>query len=288
MAALAGKLVLGAALLYGAYVAALYASQSTLIFPRYMIPNYDLEPPADTIRTMLETSFGKVEAWYLPPEAPTADPSPAVIFAHGNAELIDFWPVDLKFFRRLGLGVLLVEYPGYGRSRGVPSEATVTEAFTAGYDWLVGRKDVDGGRIIVCGRSIGGGAACALARQRPTAGMILLSTFTSIRSMAARYLFPPALLKTPFDNLSTVSGYRQPILIVHGTRDTIIPFSHARQLQEAARNSRLLALECGHNDCHLGGPLFLGELQRFLAEAGIVVDAGAEEHQPLSNGVQNR
>jgi uncharacterized protein len=275
MAFWAGKIALVAALLYAAYVAALYAAQATIIFPRYLIRNYDLKPPADTIRTLLETSFGEVEAWYLPPEVPPSGAAPAVIFAHGNAELIDFWPVDLGFFRKLGLGVLLVEYPGYGRSAGVPSEATVTEAFTAGYDWLAGRKDVDGGRIILCGRSIGGGAACALARQRRTAGMILISTFTSIKPMAARHLFPPSLLKTPFDNLSTVGGYQNPILIAHGTRDTIIPFSHARRLHEAAPDSRLLALECGHNDCPLDGPLFLDALQRFLAAAGIV-GAGAE------------
>jgi uncharacterized protein len=267
---LAIKLLLFTAILYAAYLTLLFVVQSSLIFPRYMIPGYDLRPPAESVRTFLETSSGKVEAWYLPPEDPPAGPSPAVIFAHGNAELIDFWTVDLGHFRRLGLGVLLVEYPGYGRSEGTPSERTVTEAFTAGYDWLTQKQEVDRERIVLFGRSIGGGAVCALARERPSAGLILMSTFTSIHSMTARYLYPPFLLKSPFDNLSVVRSYDRPILIIHGTRDTIIPFSHGQELHRAAPSSTLLSFDCGHNDCPMDSTAFRGEIERFLQRSGVL------------------
>ena len=80
-----------------------------------------------------------------------------VIFAHGNGELIDYWPDELKKFNDFGLGVLLVEYPGYGRSDGTPTQKSISEAFEAAYDMLVSRPDVDAERIILFGRSVGGG-----------------------------------------------------------------------------------------------------------------------------------
>jgi uncharacterized protein len=258
------KLLLLAALLYAGYVILLLLMQTSLLFPRYLIQKYDLPPPPESTRTYLDTSSGRVEAWYLPPDDPGPGPAPVVIFGHGNAELIDFWPEDLGRFRRMGLGVLLIEYPGYGRSEGTPSERTIVEAFTAGYDWLTLREDVDTERIILFGRSMGGGAVCALARERPSAGLILMSTFTSISSMASRYLVPTPLLSTRFDNLATVRAYDRPILIIHGTRDTIVPFDHALELHRAAPDSRLLAFECGHNDCPTSGPEFQKEIELFL------------------------
>lgn len=73
----------------------------------------------------LKTVGGKIETWFLLPES--NQPSPAVIFAHGNAEIIDMWPATLNRFTQLGIGVLLVEYPGYGRSKGSPSQRSITE-----------------------------------------------------------------------------------------------------------------------------------------------------------------
>jgi len=102
--------------------------------------------------------------------------------AHGNGELIDFWPNELNRFTNLGIGVLLVEYPGYGRSTGPQSQSSITEAFVTAYDTLCARADVEASKIILVGRSLGGGAVCALAAKRPAAALILMSTFTSARS----------------------------------------------------------------------------------------------------------
>ena len=87
------------------------------------------------------------------------------MFAHGNAELIDYWPEEFDEPRRWGAGVLLVEYPGYGRSDGAPSQDSITESMLAAYDWARQHADVDASRIIPYGRSLGGGAA-AIARTR--------------------------------------------------------------------------------------------------------------------------
>jgi len=94
-----------------------------------------------------------------------------MIVGHGNAELIDFCQIDFEPFTYLGLGVLLVEYPGYGRSEGTPSQKSITETFVKAYDTIAARKDVDTEKIILFGRSVGGSAVCALSLERPSAAL---------------------------------------------------------------------------------------------------------------------
>ena len=100
------------------------------MFPRSLIPAPSVSaqniPGLEII--WLETEFGKVESWLLSPASATpSQPAPAVIFAHGNGELIDYWPAELKAFIQLGMALLLVEYPGYGRSAGAPSQKSIME-----------------------------------------------------------------------------------------------------------------------------------------------------------------
>ena len=146
-------------------------------------------------------------------------PAPAFIFAHGNGELIDYWPDELRPVAALGAGLLLVEYPGYGRSEGAPTQERILEVFTRAYDRLAARPEVDPGRIVLIGRSMGGGAVCDLALKRPSAALVLLSTFTSLRTYAVRYLAPGFLIRDPFDNLAAVRQYPGPVLVVHGRED---------------------------------------------------------------------
>jgi len=163
-----------------------------------------------------------------------------------------------------------VEYPGYGRSAGSPSQKSITQTFLAAYDALSNRKDVDPSRIILFGRSLGGGAVCALAARRPSAALILMSTFTSARAFAKRYLAPSFLVRDPFDNLAVVKNYPAPVLILHGRRDTVIPFSHGVELHRAARQGTLIAYEAGHNDCPPDWKVFWRHVRSFLRENKII------------------
>ena len=267
------KLILSAFLSYIAYCCFFFLLQRQIIFPRYQITEFS--STEDKIYGMekiwLNTSSGKVEAWFMPPASRHDKGAyPAVIFAHGNAELIDFWPDEFKNFANLGVGVMLVEYPGYGRSEGSSSKKNINEAFLAAYDILVARKDVDPERIIIFGRSIGGGAACALASKRPSAALILKSTFISIRSMASKFFFPDFLVKDPFDNLTIVKSYSKPILIIHGKYDEIIPYSHGVALYKASKNGKMITYDCGHNDCPPNWKLFWRDIESFLKGAGII------------------
>ena len=129
--------------LYAAYCGLLFLLQRQIMFPRGQIPQplQSDQTIAGLKKIWLETEYGKVEAWFLPSaDASNASPAPAVIFGHGNGELIDFWPEELKRFTQLGISLLLVEYPGYGRSAGSPSQDSITKTFVAAYDVLVSMK----------------------------------------------------------------------------------------------------------------------------------------------------
>jgi len=269
------RILLTAAGLYLAYAGLVFFLQRSLIFPRGVIPPFtDPVRPQGAKVLSIHTGEETVEAWFIPADAAFQGPCPAVIFAHGNAELIDFWPEYLKPLSLNGIHLLLVEYPGYGRSKGQPSEKSITRAFTAAYDHLVAQKTVDPDRIILFGRSIGGGAICSLAKVRPSAGLILLSTFTSIRSFALRYGLFPFMIRDPMDNLGVLKEYPKPALILHGKQDELIPFHHAKALVSVFRNARLIAYDCGHNDCPPDWNGFWKDVFAFLRENGMIKPSG--------------
>ena len=267
------KYILWPVILYVSYCGFLFFLQRQIMFPRNQIPQ-PLQTDQKIVgleKIWLAMDSGKVEAWFLPPvDPPTKTPAPAVIFGHGNGELIDFWPDELVRFTRLGIAVLLVEFPGYGRSAGNPSEKSIARTFAAAYDALTSRKDIDPSRIIFFGRSMGGGAVCALARQRPSAAMILMSTFTSTKSLAKKFLFPPFLVRDPFNNLAVVKNYPKPVLIIHGRHDSIIPFSHGKALREAAKQGEMIAYNAGHNDCPPDWNVFWQDVEGFLRKNGLL------------------
>jgi fermentation-respiration switch protein FrsA (DUF1100 family) len=197
----------------------------------------------------LQTKEGTVEGWFLPPfGSKPGERRPVVLFAHGNGEIIDQWADELEPYRTMGVGVFLPEYRGYGRSAGTPSEAAIAEDFESFYDSLVLRPEVDGARIVLHGRSLGGGAVCGLARKRPAAGLILESTFTSVAAVARRWLVPPGILTNRFDNEVLVREFPHPVLVVHGRYDKVIPYSHGEALARMARRAKLVSYDCDHND----------------------------------------
>ncbi|MFW6244127.1 MAG: alpha/beta hydrolase [Desulfovibrionales bacterium] len=254
---------------YALYCSLLFVQQRRIMYPRYLIPEPGEVRLQHGERVWLELPFGKVEAWYLPPEHGRG-PAPAVIFAHGNAELIDFYPREMHWFLEQGMGLFLVEYPGYGRSEGSPSRGSLRKTFAATYDHLVSRKDVDQDRIIFLGRSIGSAVVCDLAGSRPSRGMVLIAPFTSVRAMARSYLVPPFLIRDRFDNVRAVRGYGQPLLVVHGEGDSIIPPSHGRAVAEAAPQGRLALYACDHNDCPPDWDIFFRDVAALLQRAGVL------------------
>ena len=255
-------LVVGATCVLG-YWTYLFLVQRSLLFPTR--PDSCPTCPVDAQSVWIESAAGKTEAWFLPPLDSPPRPAPLLLFAHGNAELIRDWPEALETPREWGMAVLLVEYPGYGRSEGVPSRRTVQQTFEAAYDWAAARPDVDPSRIVLYGRSLGGGAVAGLSETRPAAALVLESTFTSTTALAAGMAAPSFLVRDRFDNLAAVRAFRGPRFVLHGDADLVIPTEHGRRLAAAA-GVELHVMACGHNDC----PRPWDDLRRFFRENGIL------------------
>ena len=244
-----------------------------VLFPRHFLraPARPRNDVAGLEALPIESNEGVVEAWFLPPlELTEAGRRPVVIFAHGNGELIDDWPHALEPYRRLGVSLALPEYRGYGLSAGTPSEAAIRDDFVTFYDRIVKRADVDPAKVIVHGRSLGGGVVCSLLRSRPAAGLILESTFTSLADVAQKWRIPAPWLTNRFDNESVVRSFERPILIFHGRRDRVIPYDHARRLEQAARAARLVTFDCDHNDLPRSQEGFWASVQAYLREIGVL------------------
>jgi len=265
--------------LYLLYAAMLYFLQRSVLFPRHFIqavPNAD-HGVEGLERVWIDSPQGRVEAWFLPGAGVSRErPGPAALFAHGNGELIDHWPEAMDLYRRLGVSVLLAEYRGYGRSAGSPSQEAILHDYLKFHDWLLARPEVDPKRLVYHGRSVGGGAVCALAAVHPPAALVLQSTFTSVLDMSSRYFVPRFLVADPFDNLSFLSRFNGPVMIAHGRNDSIIPFSHAERLKAAARQCTFLPCDSDHNDCPPDWFAYMQEVERFLTQANVLAPTAAD------------
>ncbi len=121
------------------------------------------------------------------------------------------------------------------------------------------------------GRSLGGGAATDLADARPVRALILLSTFSSARRVAwRRFGALPFIVRDAFDNRAALSRFDGPVLVVHGTRDEILPFAEAERLAGVRTGIELVGLPCGHNDCPRDWDAFASTIRRFLTGHGIL------------------
>lgn len=252
------------------YWGLLFVWQRAIVFPAPAVAGAPARPP-DAQEIWLQTATGPVEAWYLPPLGAESGSAPLLIFTHGNAEVIDYWPADFRLPRQWGMAVLLVEYPGYGRSAGKPTQASITSAVLAAYDWGRRQDRIDARRVIAYGRSLGGGAAMALAGARPVAAVILESTFSRAQDFARRFGAPGLLVRDRFDNLEGVQRLKAPLLILHGMQDRIVPVAQAKLLHAAQPTSELVLVPCGHNDC----PRPWSTIRRFLRQHALLGEASS-------------
>lgn len=205
----------------------------------------------------------RVEYWFAPSAA--AGPRATVVFAHGNGELIDDWWRALAPYVDLGANLVLAEFRGYGRSEGTPSCAALGDDFLQIVEDLVKRGDVDAQRLVYHGRSLGGGVVCRAAASLPPAGLVLESTFTSLKAMAARFHMPASVLDEDFDNLQLAERIACPCLLFHGDQDSLVPMDHARALAAALPRAKLRIMEgAGHNSPLSVRPAYWQELGALL------------------------
>jgi uncharacterized protein len=258
-----------AAIAYAGFLLLIFLVQRSIVFPGSGFPapraSPDQHPPAVT-QIWLETSFGRVEAWYLEASVP----GPVVIFAHGNGEFIDDWTGPMERLRSAGVSVLLVEFPGYGHSDGRPSRRSIAETFEAAFDRVVTFPSVDRDRVVAVGRSLGGGAAADLALARPVAALVLMSTFSSAADVAwSSFRVPSLAVRDRFDVRGAVARFSGPVLLMHGRGDDVLPFRNAERIAAARSGLEVVPLACRHNDCLAVWPETAAELLAFLDAEGL-------------------
>ncbi|MEM8874444.1 MAG: alpha/beta hydrolase [Planctomycetota bacterium] len=240
-----GRLIL---LAYGVVLVLLFSFQRTLMYPGRMTQG---DPRAVVSeRAGLELiDLGDAVAAFLP--ADRAD-APTLIMFYGNGDsLKNFLPFG-EGMRDRGMNVAVMEYPGYGMSSGSMSEANAFGAASQLYTLVASREGVDPNKIVALGVSLGGGSAVHVAEKHPVAGLVTMSTFTSMRSMAVRAIkiIPPILVLDDYDNLARLPDIEVPMYIVHGTDDELIPYSMSLDLADAAGGvvTHVPIDGAGHND----------------------------------------
>ena len=193
-----------------------------------------------------------LHGWWVP--APGGDKAArgAVLFFHGNAGNISHRLDYLRMFNALGYSTLALDYRGYGRSSGSPSEEGTYRDALAGWRWVTQTRGTKPQDIVVAGESLGGGVASWLAARHPPRALLLLSTFTSVPDLAAKIypLLPVRLIsRFSYDTLANLSEIKAPVFIAHSPDDEIVPFAHGQALFAAAGEPKqFLELRGGHNE----------------------------------------
>jgi abhydrolase domain-containing protein 17 len=233
------KLMQSLVFIYTFFALFIFVRSDSLIFT----PEPASYQDTNDILKLSVASNENISARYLPNSQSTY----TVLYIHGNAEdLGDIRPV-LERLHRQGFSVFAYDYRGYGTSNGTPGEANAYQDADVAYTYLTQQLKIPADRIIIYGRSIGGGSATEIATRYPVAGLILESTFTS----AFRVILPFPIL--PFDEFTNLDKLKQihcPVLIMHGQADETIPIQHGRSLYEAAIEPKmsLWIAAAGHNN----------------------------------------
>ena len=237
---------------YAALVGVIYFTQTSLVYFPNVAREHISTPAAYGLEyddIAIRTEDGEtLHAWWVP----AGKPRGAVLLFHGNAGNISHRIEYARMFRALGYSTLLVEYRGYGKSTGSPSEEGTYRDAAASWQWLTTDKALSGADIVIFGESLGGAVASWLAARERSRALVLASTFTSIPDLGSEiYRFIPVRLLSRFEynTREALSRVDAPVLIAHSARDDIIPYTHGKSLYEAAREPKqFLELAGGHND----------------------------------------
>ncbi len=210
-----------------------------------------------------------LHGWFVP----AAGARFTLCWFHGNAGNISHRVHHLGYLhRRFGLNTFIFDYRGYGHSEGwrfsLSERATYRDA-TGALAYLRRRSDVDPRRIIYFGQSLGAAVAVELSRRHPPAGLVIETTFSTLKDVARiHYPYVPLwLLQTKYDTVSKLPELRVPLLILHGDQDEVVPLALAERLYAAARDPKTLAVVHGahHNDIYIvGNAEYFSAWERFL------------------------
>jgi fermentation-respiration switch protein FrsA (DUF1100 family) len=254
--------LVAALLLYVALAAFAYFASDRMIFL----------PPAASYdaRTlpivMVPSAHGdSIATLYLPNPRATL----TLLYSHGNAEDLGQLAPWLEQYRAAGFSVLAFDYRGYGASTGGPPSAEgAVRDIEAVYRYAVSTLGIQPASLVLFGHSVGSGPSTALAARAPVGGLVIESGFISAFRVVTRV---PLLPFDRFPNLREIGRVHCPVLVIHGTDDEVIPWSHGQRLFAAARQPKqsLWIQGAHHNDVPLvGGPRYWAGLAAFARLVG--------------------
>lgn len=179
-------------------------------------------------------------------------PKGIILYFHGNRNNLSRWANECAYLTNYGYQVLVMDYRGYGKSTGLRNEANFyADAYLA---YQKCKKSFPSEKIIAYGRSLGSGPACWLAANAELQALVLETPYTRFTDLIEQKVLGLPMrwfLDYQFDNLSQLKNITEPVLIIHGTDDKLIPISHAQTLTKACQhpNSTFLIVQGGgHNN----------------------------------------
>ncbi len=232
-----------AAAIYLALVGGMYTFQRSLLYvPSQATPSLEASGVPEMARVTLETEDGLgLMSWYLP----ASENRPTIVYYHGNGGHIGYRGDKVRPFLDAGHGLLLVSYRGYGGNPGSPSEDGLYADGRAAMSFLQARG-VAPGRTVVYGELLGTGVAVQIALDQagagePVAAVVLEAPFTSaVDAGAHHYPWAPVrwLMRDRFDSRAKIANIGAPVMIIHGGRDRVVPFSMGEALYAEARHRK--------------------------------------------------
>ena len=204
-----------------------------------------------------------IHGWFMPGRGKTI-----LLFFQGNGGNISHRIEKIRLLCHPEISSLIIDYNGYGRSHGKPSERACYLNALASWEYLIRERRFEPKQVILFGESLGGAVAVDLATKREAGAMILESALPSIGAVANRF-FPglSIFLKTKFDSLSKISRVHVPLLQLHGDEDDLVPYELGRKLFEAANDPKEFFAIKGahHNDTYeIGGEAYFQAIRQFI------------------------
>ena len=198
----------------------------------------------------------RLHAWWISaPGESAGSPRLATLHLHGNGGNITHRGLSARTIVSAGSSVLLLDYRGYGKSEGKPSEKGLYLDAETAYDWIAAHGFTPK-QIVIHGESLGTAVATYLATNRPSAGVILEAPFTSAKAVAGRVVpFVGPLFVHGYDSMNRIKDIHVPLLIIHGDRDEVIAYQFGQELFRAANEPKSFWTIEGatHNDLHIRG-----------------------------------
>ncbi len=267
------KIVVGLLVTYGVVAFLAWRFQEKLAFPGHkaaLIAPRDVGLEDGRIVTVQTSDGLMLKGWYLPPAtAPDfGGKAGGLLWFYGNLESVSGLGPIVRELRLPEMALLILDYRGYGESRGRPTEEGLYRDAEAAWNFLATRPEVDSSRIAVYGRSLGSAMALYLAERKNVAGVVLDSPFTSARDMARLHygFLPRSMVRLSLDNVSRARRIRAPLLVFHGTEDRIAPSWMGETVARAGRARELVWIEgADHNDTYeLDLRAYRSKLHEFL------------------------